>query len=155
MKKNIYIYKEKKYKFLIDTTQFFFLDKEKGGRGRPYVTYSSGRDLIGAPPLGNVGLSHSYCDRDATDLTLAPQESQSVDAMQAMKFLPPHMVPTMTRTRDNELAHGIPHRWVTPLEILLWKYCVHNISKKEYMYKPMWVILGDFFSKIWAYATLC
>ena len=29
---------------------FFFLLKEKGGRGRPYVTYPLGRDLIGAPP---------------------------------------------------------------------------------------------------------
>ena len=69
--------------------------KKRGGWGRLYVTYSSGRDLIGAPPLGNVGLSHSYCDRDATDLTLAPQESQSVGAMQAMKVppLPPTWYP--------------------------------------------------------------
>ena len=85
------------------------------------MTYPPGRDLIGAPPpLGNVGLSHTYCDRDATDLTLAPKESQSVGAMQAMKIPPPPppMVPATTRTRDHELAHGIPHRWATPLGAL-------------------------------------
>ena len=29
---------------------FFFFDKKKGVRGRPYVTYPPGRDIIGAPP---------------------------------------------------------------------------------------------------------
>ena len=34
------------------------------------MTYPPGRDLIEAPPLGNVGLSHNYCDWGAIDLTL-------------------------------------------------------------------------------------
>ena len=66
--------------------------------------------------LGNIGLSHSYYDRDATNLTLPP----------------PHMVPATTRTRDHELAHGIPHRWATPLGagiviiLLRWFSCINT-----------------------------
>ena len=77
------------------------------------MTYLLGHDLIGAPPTRNFGLSHSYRDRDATDLTLAPQESQSV-GRNACHENPPHMVPATTRTWDHEHAHRIPHRWATP-----------------------------------------
>ena len=89
----------------------------------------------GTPPQGTVGLSHSYCDRDATDLTLSPQESQSVGAMQAMKFPPPpHMVPAMTRTRDQELAHGIPHRLATPLGAIALNFIVPLTDMLYYNY---------------------
>ena len=59
------------------TATFFFLWTRKGA-GRSYVDYLSGCGLIGTLSLENVRLSHNYCDRGATDLTLAPQESQSV-----------------------------------------------------------------------------
>ena len=65
-------------KFGSGKTATLFFDEREGGQGRSYVAYPPGRDLIGALPLGNIGLNYSYCDWGATDLTLAPQESQSV-----------------------------------------------------------------------------
>ena len=91
---------------------FFFLIIKRGGRGRLYVTYSPGRDLKGAPSSGNVGLSYSYCDRGTTDLTLAPQESQSV-GHNACHENPPHDTRHDSNI-DHEHAHRIPHCWATP-----------------------------------------
>ena len=54
---------------------FFFFDK-KNGAGATICDLPPGRDLIGAPPLRNVGLSHNYYDRAATDLTLAPKRAR-------------------------------------------------------------------------------
>ena len=109
---------------------FFFFYKTKRGAGRPYVTYPPRRDLIGAPPLGNVGLSHSYCDRDATDLTLAPQESQSVGAMQAMKIPPPTWYPSRLEQGSMSLYIGI-YKCVSILSKSYTK--VHTLSKASFI----------------------
>lgn len=57
--------------FLLTHDIFFWWTKRRGW-GQPFVTNLPRRDLIGAPPLENIGLSHNYCDRNATDLTLTP-----------------------------------------------------------------------------------
>ena len=48
------------YYFIILFILFFYMDEREAEQ--PFVTNPSGRDLIKAPPLGNVGLSHSYYD---------------------------------------------------------------------------------------------
>ena len=56
---------------------FIFIYEWEGGAGVTICDLSPRAwPDRGNPPLENVGLSHRYCDRGATDLTLAPQESQ-------------------------------------------------------------------------------
>ena len=65
-------------KDVLDFFFFFFFLMKKRGVGATIRGLPPRHDLLETPPQGNVRLSHSYCDRGATNLILTPQESQQM-----------------------------------------------------------------------------